>query len=162
MSQTTKLHKIEVRNKTPDKVQTGASTEVLIDGKPFKGVTFLKFEVKAKGLARCTVELFADIDIASDVGIEIKQTKDIHASHQLGDYEPARINKNVEGVGEGKLFYGVVAPYKGVGEPKLILHEAQLCEGGFAYGDGNHLVVDPNSVVRNVSETGNLPIPEKP
>ena len=58
------------------------------------------------------------------------------------------MSKNVEQM-EGKLFYAVVAPFKGNGEPKLILHEAIITEGvEILYGGGNTVIIDPSSVTR--------------
>lgn len=58
------------------------------------------------------------------------------------------MNKNIETVRDGKLFYAVALPFQGEGETKLILHEAKLEENGaFGYGFGDTLIVDPNSVL---------------
>lgn len=70
MSQTVKKgvpHKILVRNKNPGTISTGMNTEVFLDGKPLKGVTFIKFEVKPKGVAKVTIECIADIEFEVDL-----------------------------------------------------------------------------------------------
>lgn len=93
MSQTAKVHRIQVRRKPASEgstIQTGANTEVLIDGQPFRGITFLKFEVKAKGVAKCTIELFADLDIDAELYPDIKVAKE-EATHELSKYSPSKI-----------------------------------------------------------------------
>ncbi len=93
MSQTAKVHKLQVRNKQDGKIQTGATTEVLMDGLPLRGVTFLKFEVKAKGVAKVMIEMYADVEITSDLHVDIKVAKDREVEHRLGSLEPVRINR---------------------------------------------------------------------
>lgn len=59
------------------------------------------------------------------------------------------MSKNTENMNpEGQLVYAVNLPYKGIGESKLILHEATLTDGGFAYGVGKTWIVDPSAVLR--------------
>lgn len=93
MSQTKGLHKIQVRNKAENtgKIMTGASTEVLIDGVPFRGVTFLKFEVKAKGVAKVLVEMFADVEIDAELPVDVKVAKEQAVEHSLGKFEPVKV-----------------------------------------------------------------------
>jgi len=56
-------------------------------------------------------------------------------------------NLNVKNA-EGKLFYAVVAPFQGEGEPKLILHEAVINEKGEPeYGNKDTLIINPDSVL---------------
>jgi len=63
MSQTEfKPLKISIKNRSPGTISTGANTVVEIDGKPLPGITFLKIEIKPKGLAKVTLECIVDID----------------------------------------------------------------------------------------------------
>lgn len=70
------------------------------------------------------------------------------------------MNKNVEQIGEGKLYYAVVLPYKGKGEPKLLLHEAHIdmheAQPCVAYGAEGLLVIDPSAVTRVDRDDGIL------
>jgi len=93
MSQTKGLHRIQVRNKAAGsgKVMTGASTEVLLDGVPFRGVTFLKFEVKAKGVAKVLVEMFADVEIDAELPLDVREAKQKAVEHELTKYSPSKI-----------------------------------------------------------------------
>jgi hypothetical protein len=66
MSQTDKKgvpHKILVKNKNPGTISTGMNTEVFVDGKPLKYVTFIKFEIKPRGVAKVVIEMLADIEL---------------------------------------------------------------------------------------------------
>ena len=92
MSQTAKVHKIQVRNRQSGKIQTGATTEVLIDGQPFRGVTFLKFEVKAKGVAKVLIEMYADVEIDTDLPVDVKIAKEQAVEFALGKMNPTKIN----------------------------------------------------------------------
>lgn len=66
------VHKITIRPKegvpegTP---MTGANTQVLIDGEPFKGLTALAFDVETGSIARVTVQMFAQVDIEAPVEV---------------------------------------------------------------------------------------------
>lgn len=73
-----KLHKIEVRQKpemSGNNIQTGASTQVFMDGQLLRGVSFFKFEVKAAGVAKVTMEMFADVDIEVETALPHKELK---------------------------------------------------------------------------------------
>lgn len=61
------MHKIEVKNKTTDKVSTGANTELYIDGQKAKGVKSFKYEVQANGVGVVTIEYFAHVEIECNV-----------------------------------------------------------------------------------------------
>lgn len=64
MSQTkSQLHVLKVRQK-PDSgsISTGANTEIFLDGAPFKGVTFLKFEFKAAKVTKVQMEILAKVE----------------------------------------------------------------------------------------------------
>lgn len=65
MSQTNKVHKLQVRNRpeADGKISVGARMEVLLDGQPLRGVTFFKFEVSAKKVAKVQFEMLAEVDI---------------------------------------------------------------------------------------------------
>lgn len=63
-----KAHKITVRKKEgAEGPMTGANTEILLDGKPLKMATGLKFEVSATSVAKVTIELLADVEIEGEV-----------------------------------------------------------------------------------------------
>lgn len=82
--------KIEVKNKAPGKLSTGANTEIYIDGKKASMVKSFKYEVNAKGIGIATVEYYADVNIESNVpdlvaeGILLNQDN----THQLGNLAP--------------------------------------------------------------------------
>jgi hypothetical protein len=60
-----KIVKIEIRQKKYARnVMTGASTEVLVDGKKLKGVTKATFEVSARGIAKVQLEMLGDITVS--------------------------------------------------------------------------------------------------
>lgn len=84
MSQTkSNLHSLRVRQR-PDsetKVSTGANTEVFLDGQPLKGVTFLKFEFKAKKVTKVQLEMFTHVE-------------DIEGVFVLGDLYPKIVSKS--------------------------------------------------------------------
>lgn len=95
MSQTTKFHKIQVRNRYPDQpgAMTGARTEVLIDGVPFKGITFFKFEAKAAKVNKVLIEMFADVELDLDGPVvEIKKAS-ADAEFELGQFHQSKVKK---------------------------------------------------------------------
>lgn len=58
------------------------------------------------------------------------------------------MNKNVEQM-KDKVFFAVIANFRGKGEEKLILHEATVSKDGeVSYGAGNIVVIDPSAVTR--------------
>jgi hypothetical protein len=72
------------------------------------------------------------------------------------------MNKNVEHA-HGKVFYAHVGEFKGVGEEKLILHEATIGkDGSYHIGDKDTLVIDPSSVTRIDRETPDPPTEKTP
>lgn len=111
MSQTNKgfikgLPKIEVRQKAgynPSKAQTGATTEVYMDGQLLRGISFFKFEVKAAGVAKVYMEMFADVDIEAAAALPHKELKNTGYEtitsdgrkavgiYELGSYSPKAI-----------------------------------------------------------------------
>lgn len=61
------MHKIELRSKNPDKISTGANTELYIDGQKAKGVKSFKYEVDARGVGIVTVQYFGSVAIDSNI-----------------------------------------------------------------------------------------------
>jgi len=88
MTQTkAKMHKIEVRRKaeSTNGVQTGANTEVFLDGQKLRSVSFFKFEVKAAGVAKVYLEMFADVDIDVATELPYKALKNTGYEKNTGD-----------------------------------------------------------------------------
>lgn len=72
------------------------------------------------------------------------------------------MSKNTENA-NNRAFYAVVAPFRGVGEPKLILHEIiNQKDISLAYGIGDTLVIDPSAVLRYDRETLGITPVSKP
>ena len=105
MSQS-KPSKLSIRNRAgaEDALSVGANMIVLLDGVPVKGCTFVKFEVKAKGLAKVYLEMYATVEVDANVEVQQVGMKDtgftengkLVALHQLGNYSPAKIVTKVE------------------------------------------------------------------
>lgn len=77
MSQTEKqnlpTHVISIKQKNPDQVLTGANCEILLDGKPLKGVTFLKLELKPNRIAKCTIEMVGSLgELECPMAVDLK------------------------------------------------------------------------------------------
>lgn len=87
VKETGKTHKLQVRNKpgTEGHISKGAITEVLLDGKPLKGVSFFKFEVKAGGVAKVMLEMYADVDVEIATELTHKELKSTGYETQLAD-----------------------------------------------------------------------------
>lgn len=63
-------HRIVVtQRKGASRYMTGATTEVTIDGKPFRGLKSISFDAQAKGLALVTVELYAEFGLDGEIGV---------------------------------------------------------------------------------------------
>lgn len=62
------MHKITIKNKSPGKPLTGASTELLLDGKPLKGVVDFTLDITPRDVAKITIEMLADVEM---VDVEI-------------------------------------------------------------------------------------------
>lgn len=66
-----KPHKITIKQKDEaaekGRIMHGATTEVLIDGKPITGLTNISFEVGAKELAKVTMTMFGDVEIFGNI-----------------------------------------------------------------------------------------------
>lgn len=56
------LHRLTIKNKRPGELSTGLNTQILLDGKPLKGVKFLKIEAKPKNVIKVQLEMVASID----------------------------------------------------------------------------------------------------
>jgi hypothetical protein len=61
------VSKLTVRNKAPGTISTGANTEVLLDGQPLKGVSFLKFEFKPAKVIKVVLEMYCEVEVETDV-----------------------------------------------------------------------------------------------
>ncbi len=83
MSHQSPFHKIQVKNRSEfeNQTTTGASAQIFIDGKPLKGVSFFKFEVKPCKVAKITIEMYANVELEID----------------LDKYTPQQIAKAVDG-----------------------------------------------------------------
>lgn len=58
-------------------VMVGANTEVFLNGERIKGATGVKFEVKAKEIAKVTIEMVGKVEI--------------EGNFLLGSYEPVKV-----------------------------------------------------------------------
>lgn len=105
MSQSNRrIQKITIRNRdgAEDKLSVGANMQVLLDGEPIRGATFVKFEVHSKKVAKVTIELYAEVEIDANVFepqvIKVKETNSrtldgkALARHTLSSYEPVAID----------------------------------------------------------------------
>jgi len=63
MATTSKPPVIEIRNKNLDGLTTGANTIILINGEELKGVTKMKLEIAAGGIAMMTCEIIGDFRV---------------------------------------------------------------------------------------------------
>lgn len=90
MSQIKGVHKLHIRNKNPDILSHGANTEVLLDGQPLKGVTFLKLEYKPTKLTKVTIEMY--------VRAEVEATQEFEQS--IKDETPMKIGNSVYVLGK--------------------------------------------------------------
>jgi len=61
MATKTKAPKLTIKNKAPGKFLTGMNTQILIDGKPVRGVRSFKLEVDARKMALLTLEMYVDV-----------------------------------------------------------------------------------------------------
>lgn len=110
MADPKKVHKLQIRNKqeADGKISVGANMEVLLDGAPLKGVSFFKFEVKARGVSKILLEMYADVEIDANVeftsknmeptDLTLKEGQSIKAVslYQIGNYEPKGIATKLE------------------------------------------------------------------
>lgn len=97
-----KVHKLRIKNK-PDregKLSTGATMEVTLDGQPLRGVSFFKFEVKAAGVAKVMIEMFAEVDVEVEAALDKKKLKGTGYKtsngkalgiYELGNFHPKEI-----------------------------------------------------------------------
>lgn len=100
MSQTKKVDKLTIRPKdsSENTISTGANTEILLNGVPLKGVTFIKCEWKAKGVCKVMMEMYAQVDIETNVELSTAPSKEkIYLSgtafevHQIGSLNPVGV-----------------------------------------------------------------------
>lgn len=70
-----KIHKIKVINKqeSQGRVTSGPNTQIFIDGEPLKLAKSFKFEVEAGSVAKCTIELYAEVEM--DFTVELDQSE---------------------------------------------------------------------------------------
>lgn len=95
------MSKLVIRNcpGSEGQLSKGANMEVLLDGKPIKGATFVKFEVKAAKLAKVVIELYAEVEIEAEVElVKPKKVKTVGQSngktvaiYELGNYSPGAV-----------------------------------------------------------------------
>lgn len=105
MSQTkSNVHSIRVKQKPSgsSNISTGGNTEIFLDGVPLKGVTFLKFQFKAKAVTKVKLEMLVKID-------------EIEGNYQLGNYGPTGVNNSTTeslkcNKDEGRLNYLIATP----------------------------------------------------
>jgi hypothetical protein len=94
-----KVHKIEVRRRPGSEgtLQTGATTQVFLDGKLLAGAYFFKFEVHSRKVAKVTIEMFAEVDVDAEVHLGepvLKNKKGKkYAPYVLSSYGPADPDK---------------------------------------------------------------------
>jgi hypothetical protein len=71
MSQS-KVQKITIRNRpgAEGKTTCGSNTQVLLDGVPIRGASFVKFEVHAAKMAKVTIEMFAEVELEIEAELE--------------------------------------------------------------------------------------------
>lgn len=82
------MHKITIRKREgvpSNRILTGATTDILLDGQPLKGCTGFKFEVEARGIAKVTISMFADVDIDTEAKITKRKVK--KANQLIGKFE---------------------------------------------------------------------------
>lgn len=85
------VHHLLIRQKAEEpgakRYMHGAVTEVLLDGKPLRGVSKLLFEVAAKQVAKVHLEVYADVEIEGMAEAHLTPA-DESGSHELGRLEP--------------------------------------------------------------------------
>ena len=70
-----KIHHIQIKNKAPGKISTGMNTMILMDGEPLEGVTDLQFKVDARGVAKVTMTMVADVALDAYPKVTRKRNK---------------------------------------------------------------------------------------
>jgi len=58
-----KKHKISIINISKDKPSTGANTKILLDGKEVHGLKEFNLKIKAGGMSKVTMTMYADVNI---------------------------------------------------------------------------------------------------
>ena len=102
-----KVSKLKVSNRLPGMSQKGATTKVFLDDKSLTGVTFLKFEVKAGGMAKVTIEMLVDAEIESELPLELKTSERIEKN-----LEPIIVDGKVMGYNSPRYVLGQYHPKK--------------------------------------------------
>ena len=66
---TAKFHKVTIRQKagTEGRPMTGSNVELLLDGRPWRGVSKISLEVGAGSVAKVTAEMYAEVDADGNV-----------------------------------------------------------------------------------------------
>jgi hypothetical protein len=99
MSQTPKVHKLTIRQGDGGvDISTSASLLVELDGRPIKGLRFLKFEAKACNIVKVQMEMYVNLDLdinVSDV-VDIAKIKEVNdgVNYAVGQYEAVCFNLN--------------------------------------------------------------------
>ena len=63
-----KPHLITIKSRHKDRILTGSNCIVFMDRKRLKFLKSIKFEVKARDIAKVTLELFANFKISETIG----------------------------------------------------------------------------------------------
>lgn len=66
------MSKVTIRNRAgaEGQLSKGMNMEVLIDGVPVKGASFVKFEVKASKMAKVFIELYAEVEVQMEAELK--------------------------------------------------------------------------------------------
>jgi hypothetical protein len=59
--------KIKITNRNPSRPLSGGACLLELDGRPMKWATSVKVECKARGLAKVTIETYADVEFDSKI-----------------------------------------------------------------------------------------------
>ena len=91
MSKTATPPKLKIYNKNPGTISTGANTVVELDGNKLPLVSFLKLEIKPRGVAKLTVEMYVDVDVEIEQELLHTTTRtlkgDSYPKYVLAKYE---------------------------------------------------------------------------
>ena len=95
-----KAQKLTIRNLpgSEGRLTVGANTQVLLDGKPLRGLSRLNIEISARELSKVTLEMYVEVD--AKVFTKLKKSKKTktpffnnstgkhYARYELGAYAP--------------------------------------------------------------------------